>query len=504
VDLLLGIDMGTTHIKVATFDFRGNLQTLEMARTKTVALDAGQAMYEPNEIWETVTSLVRKTTAQLPPRSKIHSVSVASMGEAGLLLDEDGAPLTPIIPWFDERSKEVMDAWYDLISPAQCFGITGLNYNHIYSLFKILWLKKNQPEIFGRAAKWLCLPDYIYFRLTKQFATDYSIASRTMLFDVQEKKWSNTLLNLAELDESLLPEPCPSGTVIGVVNQRAAAETGLMAGIPVSVGGHDHICGALATGVVKPGRVLDSLGTAESLVAAVKDLPELKLEEFGGFNVGCHVVPGLHYLQGGIDSSGISFEWFLDNFSRGPEGTRDSYQTLFTEARKSPLGARGLYFIPHLRGEGPPVCSPFSRGSFLGIRDYHTKADFSRSIHEGLCYEMHNSLKSMEQVAGIGFERICAIGGGTQNELWMEIKSTVIRKPVEIPAVQEATLLGAALLGGVGAKVYGDHYQASQAVYQVSHVYQPQEDSIAIYSELSRTYSELLPLVRQISQIIGR
>ncbi len=118
-----------------------------MARTKTVALDAGQAMYEPNEIWETVTSLVRKTTAQLPPRSKIHSVSVASMGEAGLLLDEDGAPLTPIIPWFDERSKEVMDAWYDLISPAQCFGITGLNYNHIYSLFKILWLKKNQPEI---------------------------------------------------------------------------------------------------------------------------------------------------------------------------------------------------------------------------------------------------------------------------------------------------------------------------------------------------------------------
>lgn len=211
MDLLMAIDMGTTHIKVATFDLEGNLHTVEMSRTNTKSLGVGQAVYDPEEIWDSVVELLRKTAAQLGPGQRVLSISVASMGEAGLLLDEQDRPLTPIISWFDVRGKEVMEGWYEKISPEECFAITGLNYNYIYSLFKLLWYKQNQPEIFRQAVKWLCMPDYIYFRLTGEFATDYSIASRTMLFDIRQRKWSERLLQLAELDEELLPPAYQGG-----------------------------------------------------------------------------------------------------------------------------------------------------------------------------------------------------------------------------------------------------------------------------------------------------
>lgn len=493
MDLLIGIDMGTTHIKVATFDLEGSLHTLEMARTKTNALGVGQAVYDPQEIWECVASLLRKTTEQLEPGDQIISISVASMGEAGLFLDKSGEPLTPIITWFDVRGKEAMDEWYELMSPSECFAITGLNYNYIYSLFKMLWLKKHQPEITARAAKWLCMPDYIYYRLTGEFATDYSIASRTMLFDVKNRKWSSTLLNLAGFEQELLPPAYPSGTVIGPVSSKAADLTGLSTNTVVAVGGHDHICGSFAANVIEPGHVLDSSGTAESLIAVFSELPELNMETFSGFNVGHHVLPELYYMQGGVDSSGISIEWFLEQFAQ------ISYDEMIAKARTSEVGAHGLFFVPHLRGGSPPVRAPYSRACFLGMRDYHTQADFLRSIHEGLCFEVAGILKSMEAVLGLEFKNIHAIGGGSKNELWMEIKSTVTKKPIEIPAVQESTLLGAALLGGVGVGVYRDHYEAAQATYRANFAYQPDAQLKDRYAQLYDTYQKILPMARQIS-----
>lgn len=503
MDLLMGIDMGTTHIKVATFDLQGNLHTLEMTRTNTKALGEGRAVYNPEETWASVVALIRKTTAQLVPEDKILSISVASMGEAGLLLDQAGRPLTPIISWFDGRGKEVMDSWFAEISPEECFAITGLNKNYIYSLFKLLWLKEYQPEVYGKAKKWLCMPDYIYFRLTGEFATDYSIASRTMLFDIRKRAWSKKLLELAEIDLSLLPPAYQGGTVIEEVSSKVCELTGLSGKIPVAVGGHDHICGTLAANVIEPRKVLNSSGTAETMNAVFHDLPQLDMDTFSGFNVGCHVVPELYYLQGSADSSGISIEWFLDQFCKTPDGKRLAYGEMVTKAREAPPGSQGLFYIPHLRGGGPPVLAPYSKASFLGIRDYHTQSDLLRSIHEGLCCEVAGMLKTMEQVLDLEFDYIYAIGGGTKNELWMEIKSAVTNKSIEIPKVQEATLLGAALLGGVGAGVYADHLEAAQATYQFSHVYQPDPKLMEKYREVYQTYQEILPLVRKISQIIG-
>ena len=496
MDLLLGIDMGTTHIKVATFNVQGHLHSLEMSRTKTNSLGVGQAVYDPQEIWDCVSALLRKATRTLDPLDRILSISVASMGEAGLFLDASGQPLTPIIPWFDVRGKEAMDEWYESMRPNECFAITGLNYNYIYSLFKMLWLKKHQPEIMERAAKWLCMPDFIYYCLTGEYATDHSIASRTMLFDVRKGEWSETLLDRAGFDKTLLPPSYASGTVIGSVSRKAADVTGLSTHTMVAVGGHDHICGSFAANVIEPGRVLDSSGTAESLIAVFRELSELDTEAFSGFNVGRHVIPDLYYMQGGVDSSGISIEWFLEQFAKM------SYDEMIELARTSEVGAHGMFFVPHLRGSSPPVGEPYSKACFLGMRDYHTPADFLRSIHEGLCFEVAGILKIMEKALSLEFRNIHAIGGGSKNDLWMEIKSTVTNKPIEVPAVHEATLLGAALLGGVGVGVYRDHQEASRATYRSSLTYEPDPNLRERYGKLYETYHKILPLARQISQIM--
>lgn len=498
MDLLLALDMGTTHIKAAAFTLDGAVRTQESVRNETISLGSGSAIYDPQKMWNSVKELLRRTTSQLSSADKILSISVASMGEAGLLLGEDDKPVTPIMAWFDVRGKETMEEWYSVISPERCFAITGLNYNYIYSVYKILWLKKHEPEAFAKGRKWLCVPDYIYYCLTGEYATDYSIASRTMLFDIHKRQWSEELLAVADISQELLPTPYQSGTVIGSVTEKAAEETGLKAGIPVVVGGHDHICGAFAAGVMEPGKVLDSMGTSESLVAAFTMVPDMDMSIMQGFNVGCHVVPGCHYIHGGVDSGGISFEWFREQFEDGAD-----YAYLIQQAQNSQPGAQGMFFVPHLRGGSPPVRDPYSKAGFVGVRDFHTKADFARSIHEGLACELTQIMRTMEDVLGLEFSEIYATGGGTKNPLWMEIKCSVAGKPINIPAIREATLLGAALLGGVGVGAYGSYREAVAAAHRVEQRYLPDKELQSVYQEVYRKYTAIAPLVREVSRIVG-
>lgn len=496
MELLLALDMGTTHIKAAAFTLEGAVRAQELIRNEAATVGPGSAVYDPQELWARAAELLRRTTSRLDKNDKIAALSVASMGEAGLFIDEKGNPLTPIMAWFDIRGKEVMEEWYNLVPPERCFQATGLNYNYIYSAYKILWHKKHDREAFDRGAKWLCVPDYIYYRLTGEYATDYSIASRTMLFDIHQRQWSEELLALAGLRQKSLPTPCQSGTVIGQVTARAAAETGLEVGIPVVAGGHDHICGAFAAGVIEPGKVLDSMGTSESLVAAFSMEGNVDISRMQGFNVGCHLVPGCHYIHGGVDSGGISFEWFRETFEEGKD-----YGVLVEQARSAPLGAQGMFFIPHLRGGSPPVRDPYSKAGFVGVRDFHTKADFIR--HEGLACEVAQILRTMETVLGVEFSEVYAIGGGTKNPLWMEIKSHVFGRPINVPEITEATLLGAALLAGVGAGIYKSYREAVVSASRMANRYLPGPDLQKKYQEVCSKYVQIAPLMREISRIVG-
>lgn len=507
MEYLLGLDIGTTHLKAGVFTVQGEPVVIRLASTPSRHLGEGKAIYDPEELWNSVSVLLREITGELQPRAHILSVGIASMGEAGLLLDAQGKPLTPIIAWHDSRGKESLDKWVHSFGVQHTLSITGLTPDYIYSLMKLLWLKQHEPESISRAHKWLCMMDYIIYRLTGEFATDYSIASRTMLFDIKQRDWSPEVLKFAQLDTGLFPQAYPSGTVVGQVTKTASHSTGLDSGVLVCTGGHDHICGAFAVGVFEPGKALDSLGTAESLVVAYNDIPKLEPKAVKGFGVGCHVVDDIYYLLGSINASGLSVEWFKNEFG-GVEGSlaKDRglsiYDVLIEEARQSPVGAKGLIFVPHMRGAGPPDPDPHSRAAFVGIRDYHERRDFLRAVFEGLACEFASTLRQSEDALGLAVSKIQAIGGGTKNRLWMEIKSAVLDLPVEIPAVQESTLLGAALLGGLGAGVYRDGYEAFSETYRMLYTYEPDPEVTKQYEAIYETYCQIIPLTRQISQLV--
>ena len=506
MDLILGIDVGTTNWKAAVYNEEGALQVLRTTTTKTHHDSAGRAFYDPQEMWQEVSHVVKEVVNRLSPAQKISAVAVASMGESGVPIDKHGEPTYASIAWFDMCSLPQSEYLEQRVGSARIFQITGLDNNPIFSLSKILWLRENAPEAFQKTVKWLSISDYINYKLAHVYATDYTIASRTLALDLRRKNWSEELLNVGNLTPSLFPEIYPSGTVIGHVTPKAAAETGLTQGTPVVMGGHDHFCGFLASGCLPGNRILDSSGTVESLVALFA--PDITPpEETQGLRIGFFLDPNRYSSIAGVLAAGVSVDWGMRTFASlqgwgtqktGHEMTL-SYQDVFEEVRKTEPGAQGVFYVPHLRGAGGPFWDPRSRGTFIGLRATHTAPELMRAVIEGICFEMRIILETMEQVFENTFEAMHTIGGGTRNVFWQEIKASILNLPIELPDVEEATAKGAALLAGVGIGVYQDLYHASKRVYRVKTRFEPAPEFVAKYHEMFDLYRQIYPALKSIN-----
>ncbi|NPV53615.1 MAG: carbohydrate kinase [Firmicutes bacterium] len=527
---LLGVDVGTTHLKAIVFDEKGNEISRSIRNTPSIAFPDGKVDQNPDELWHAVAATIAEAVSEmggLDDARKIEGLAVASVAEAGVLLDAHGQWLYPIIAWYDLRTVAESNWWRETVGPEDIFAVTGLNADPMYSVTKIMWIKNNHPDAYNKATRWLCTSDYINYRLTGEMAMDLSLASRTMLFDQRKQAWSEEFLSHAGLPITLMPPAVDSGTLVGRVTREAARMTGLPEGIPVFAGGHDHLCGALAAGIIGTGLVLDSIGTAESLLG-VTDAPRLSPEVHKmGFGVGHHVVRDKYYIMGGTLSAGASIEWLARTFIANSSGSsnagaphgshagaahggretetrevKDVYRIIESLARESTPCARGLFFLPHLRGSGPPRRDPMSRGVFLGLRTHHSLADITRATIEGLCLELRSGLQALEAAMGSGVQEIRAIGGGAKNRFWLETKATVLGRPVKLPGNPEAVALGAALLAGIGSGIYKDEADAVRNTYRELGQVEPDGDLQPIYDSAYSIYKSIYPATREISYSI--
>ena len=497
---VIGLDIGTTNWKASLFDTKGR----EVFSTKIPTIthrDKEGDYYNPEEMYGKVCLLLKKVVASVKDASLIKAISIASMAEAGVLIDEKGRSLYPIITWYDKRTDKQREWIKNNIGQAMVNRITGLEITHIYSLSKLMWIRENKPEIFKKAKKWLCIPDYIIFKLTGEFVTDYSIATRTMLFDIYKKAWSEKIMNLTSIDKRIFPSVFPSGYPVGKIIEKSSKETGLAKGTCVVTGGHDHVCGAFAVGCIKPGIILDSIGTSESIFTTV-DIERMKeLRDIKDFSIGCHVVKDKYYIMGGIYSASASIEWFMKNFMK----ENNSYEFLIKEAKESSLGSNGLFFMPHLRGGGPPIRDPFSKGVFLGITSSHKRADFINAILEGLCYESRRTIEHMEKVSRTKAKKLIAIGGATKNEVFMKAKVNIINKKLEVVGDIEAVSLGAALLGGLGAGIYKNENDAINSIIRKTKIIYPDKTSAIKYDNLYRgIYKKIYPALVLLNHKINK
>ena len=436
--LLAGIDLGTTSIKAGLYDRAGRSLAQASAPTPTAYPQPGWAAHDAEAIWQCAAGVLRRVVDQVAAQGRdpaaIAGVAVASMGEAGVLLDAHGAPLAEVIAWFDRRTQPQADWLEHTIGRDRLLAITGLPLQPIFGLCKLLWLKACQPDAFARAARWLNLGDYVAYRLCGAQATDLSLASRTLALDLARREWSREILDAAGVPAALLASPVASGTRLGAVTPAASAATGLPATCQVAAGGHDHDCGALAVGVTEPGDVLDSLGTAEAIfVPLERPMADLTLGR-QGYAQGVHVAPARYYVHGGIYTCGASVAWAHRVVGQGSE-----LATLIAEAAAVPAGSLGVYFLPYLRLANPPYDDPLARGAFAGLTADASRGALFRAVLEGLAYESRLSLDTLLAAPGAApLRRLVAIGGGTRNALLMRVKAGVLGRPLTVVEVPEA------------------------------------------------------------------
>lgn len=500
--LLAGIDIGTTNIKATIYDLRGRNVAQASVPTITHYPRPLWAYFDPGEIWDQVTRVLREATGQVDDSRRIVSVAVTSMGEAGLPLDAENEPTYNIIAWYDRRTIAQCDWLKETIGEERLFEVTGLAVQPIFSLCKILWIKETQPEVWNRTVRWLMVADYIAFRLCGAQATDYSLASRSLAFNIRKLTWDESLLADVDVPPSLFPPPVPSGTALGTVTPEAAAATGLAPSTIVAAGGHDHVCGALAAGVVRKGQMLDSMGTAEALFLPLEQpIADPRMGQ-QGYSQGAHVVPGKYYVFGGIFTSGGSVEWLRD-----VSGHID-YGTLIAEARQVPPGSNGAIFTPHLRLGSPPHPDPRARAAFLGLSSDTTRGALLRAVLEGLAYDARAILEPLLGFAGLNdMPDISVIGGSSRNDLLMEIKASVLETAHRVIDLEEATSLGAALLGGIAAGVYRDAADACAQMEMHPRTIEPDAEAAAFYQEcFTRVYQQIFdalqPLHRELHDLV--
>ncbi len=496
---LLGIDVGSTNLKAVLFGYDGRVVAKADVPTECSHPEKDHpdwAVWRPEQIWSGIADSIRRVVSG-KDASAVKAVSVTGMGMDGVPLDKDGKWLYPFISWHCPRTLPQQEWWIKTIGADKQFNMGGNQIWTFNTALRLIWMRENEPDILAKTHKWVLIEDFVNFMLCGEYATDYSMASTTLLFDQRARKWNDELMKTTGIDRNLLCDAKPAGTVIGKVHAVAAERTGLKIGTPVVLGGHDYSCGCLPTGAFEPGVVLDVLGTWEMVVAAL-DSPVLTPEARQmGVLIDSHVARNKYAVMGATVAADM-LEWFRREFCgdekrrAASEGLKD-WDLIVELAGRSPAGSNGIYFLPHMSGSHCPVLDHNSAGAFAGLRNTGTRGDMLRAVIEGINYQFLQIIRAFEKNMDVRGDRVVAIGGPTKNSLWMQNKADISGTAVHVPDIDEAVPLGAAILAGIGTGVYRDEADAYRQVYRPGKVYEPDMEMHKKYTALYVKYETLYP-----------
>jgi xylulokinase len=498
MDLLLGIDIGSTSIKTNFYDIKGQLVSGGRETTKLsfpYKEHPTWSVWEPDTIWKAVKSSISKAVKKLDSKNEIRAVAVTGFGMDGVPIDINGNWLYPFISWHCPRTEKQYLQWSNEVGAEVIFSKSGKQAMHIDTVYRILWMKENYPEILDKTFKWLLIEDYINFLLCGEIATDYSMASSTSLFDQTKRVWSSELIKKADFDPDILPEALPSGTVLGNVTSEASRQTGLTETTKVVLGGHDYHCAALALGAIKPELVMDIIGTWE-MIFQTSNKPKLEKEIFRkGINAESHVVKDKYNIIT-FAVSGMVYECLIKTLytKEQMEAGNDDislWEIIEKKAVSAPVGSNGVFFAPYIMGAGSPHIDNKASGAFIGLTNKSDKSSLIRSVVEALNYQFREMLDAFEDATKSSTEKIIATGGATKNRFWMQNKADITGKSIEVPSVEEATPLGAALISGIGIGIYRNEAEAYEQTYRSGITYEPDPRNGDLYNEYYNIYKKI-------------
>jgi len=453
-DALVGVDVGTTGVKVVAISRAGEV----LARA-----EESYPLSSPHPGWseQDPCDWVRAAERALATVEGSDSLTIGWSGQMhGLVcLGADDAVLRPAILWNDQRTAAECAEIEERIGLDRLIELTGNRALTGFTAPKLLWLRRHEPETYARIAHILLPKDYVRLRLTGERAIDAADASGTLLFDVANRRWSDEVVDALELDRGWLPDAHESTEIAGAGDQAAAA---------------------LGVGVVGPGPVSVVLGTSGVVFAA---LPGYRPDPEARVHVFCHAVPGTWHAMGVMLAAAESLRWIQGVFGV-------PYEQLLAEAE---AGSDGLLFAPYLSGERTPHADPDARAAFVGLTGRHGRGAMTRAVLEGVAYGLRDSLELLREL-GVRPESARVSGGGARSRLWLEIVASVLGLPVELTEAEEGSAYGAALLAGIRAGVFADAGEAVASCVRVRETIDPGASYEDGYLRFRSLYPALRPL----------
>jgi len=493
---LLGIDVGTSGCKAALFAPDGRLIAAAYQEYDIQRPQPGWAELDAAQVWEKVKRTIRQVTAR-SASDPVTALSVSSLGEAMVPVTRERRILGPSPVNFDARGQEYLEELGRVLSNERLYRINGNTLGNNYGLTKLKWIKEHQPQLYAQADKFLLWGSLVPFMLGAEPAVDYSLANRTLLFDLDRETWSDELLALAGLDRAKLPAAVPSGAAIGAVSERAAAELGLPPGAVIVAGAHDQCATAVGCGVIHQGRAVYGMGTFHCITPVFSERRDAALMIERGLNTEHHAVPG-KYASFIYNQGGSLVKWFRDTFAavehrQAQSAGQDVYDALFAELGPEPSG---VMVLPHFAPTGPPEFISDSCGVMTGLRLDTPRGEILKGILEGAAFYLKVCVESLP-AAGIEIADYCAVGGGSKSETWIQICADIMGRPFTRPQVTEAGALGAAIIAGTGSGLFSSFEDGVKAMVKLERTFEPHPQQQKRYAERFVKYRQLWPLMRE-------
>jgi len=488
---VLGIDVGTSGSRALLIGEDGGILASATAEHAAfVSKQAAWAEQDPQDWWGACQKAVRAVlgASGISPR-QIACVGLSGQMHGTVVLDGEGGVLRPSIIWCDQRGEEDARWLEETVGAAHLLNLTSNPALTNFTLIKLLWLRRSEPETWQRIRHLLLPKDYVRFCLSGEYAIDAAEASGTLMLDVARRRWSEVLLDAVGIDRQILPRVFESPEICARVSRRGAEGTGLLEGTPIVAGAGDQAAGAVGIGLTHTGAVGATIGTS-GVVFAATDRPIL--DPKGRLHTFCHAIPGRWHVMGVTQSAGLSLRWFRDTFQASV-----SYEQLADEAALAPPGAEGVLWAPYLMGERTPYRDPNIRGGLIGLAAHHTRGHVIRAVMEGVAFSLRDTFTIFSELQ-VPVEQIRLSGGGARAALWRQIQADIFGRRVETVQTEEGAAFGAALLAGVGAGFWKTVDEACSAIVRVADSVDFRPDVATLMNQRYEEYRRLYPALQSV------
>ena len=494
----MGIDIGTSGCKAVVFNEKGQQLAAANREYDILFSNDGGAELDPDEVIEKCFSIIKECCGQVPPAS-VKGLGISSQGEAFTAIGSENKSLCNAMVSSDTRSLPYIKKWSKEFGEEKLYRITGHTAHSMFSLFKLLWLKENRPEVWANTQKFLCFEDLLQLRLGLNPCLGWSLAGRTMLFDVIKHEWNDEILSAVGLSSDQLATPLPSGTIAGKIAPQLARDLGLAKGAFVVCGGHDQPCAAYGAGATRSGMAMYATGTVECITPAMqesifsKDLMASNLCTYD------HALNGMYVTVAFSLTGGNILKWFRDEFGwqEIDEAKRSGvnvYEKILQLIGNQPSR---LLVLPYFTPSGTPYFDTKTKGAVFGLQLSTSRGEFLRALLEGVTFEMRLNLEILEK-SGYEIDELRIVGGGAQSPIWMQLKADIMGKRLKTLAVTEAGCLGVAMLACAADLAISPGELAEIWVQPVSEI-NPQENNREIYDKKFVQYKDLFSHVKKIA-----